>query len=297
MRGSKFIVSSLAAGFIGVTELAQTRPAESPRPPGESPTPPPQRERERSERGERGPRGGSQLTPEQAKAAWETQAKFVAKQLTLNAEQTALLTTAYLESRQRFGPALEQARREANERAARERAEGAGGDAPDARPAQSRRFLEIREELAKAERDKLQTALAKSLSSEQVTKALVPLGAFNPTWDSMVNLLSGFKLDERKTDQALAATQAYVVELAKAQAGDPAELASAFGSARRALIGAVTPLLDEEQLEQFQESIRPGRGAPGRGGERPQPPATRPEGRGNPGAGGTPDNPGRTGGG
>jgi hypothetical protein len=272
MQLCRLIVSSLAVGVIGLSALAQDPPTGPGAPPGRGGQVP------------GGPGGAAarpRLSPEKAKAAWEVEAKGVAKSLTLNDELTTKTVAAYSEARESQLAATEKLMREIadKERAARSAGEGdqGGGEGADtSREQRAARRAETQKqfaELNKAERDKLQAALAKFLSEEQTTKALATLGTFNPRWDAMVDAVIGFKLEEAKNTEALTAIQTFVEQVGKAGEMGPRG-GSPDPDARKQLTDTMKKLLSEEQFGQFQRIAggRPagarGEGAPegGRGG-------------------------------
>ena len=268
MQLCRLIVSSLAVGVIGLSALAQDPP-----PPG--PGAPPARGGQGPGPGNPG-RGRARLSPEKAKAAWEIEAKGVAKGLSLNDDLTSKTVAAYTEARESQSAAMEKLMRDIAEKGRSARggegdSGGAGGEGSrgDQRAEQQKAFADLN----KSEKDKLQTALAKFLNPEQTTKAVTTLGTFNSRWDAMVDAVVGFKLDEAKHTEALTAIQTFVEQAAKAGEMGPRG-GSPDPEARRQLTDTMKKLLNDEQFGQFQRIAggrapggpEGGRGGAGRGG-------------------------------
>lgn len=228
--------------------------------------------------------GGRQLSPEKAKAAWELQAKGVAGRLGLNEAQTKSLVSAYLAAREAVGTASEKIRQEAMQ---------AGQEGGMEAMRESMKKIEA---LSATERENLKKALAGSLSSEQVEKAMTSLGTFNRQWDRVVDVFGTFKLDASQQQTGLNAIEEYAVTLAAAQAqaqaamnqrraegGGPGEgggggagggggerdaIRTANQEGRQHLLTALQPLLNKEQVTKIEEAL-PGAGrGPGGGGRR-----------------------------
>lgn len=272
MRMFKVAFACLAVGLMCLPATAQEgQPPADPgaRPPGA--------------RGERGPGGmrGPMLTPEKAKAAWEVQAKHVAKGLTLSDDNAAKTVKAYVDARESHRAALEKARQEAMDKARSAAEEGKDNDA-DARDAARNAGAEMQKvitEALKAEQTKFEASIKKFLTADQATKVMASLGTFNPTWDNMADALIGFNLDSAKNDQALSTVETYVIAVGKVHDSDDREAArTATQEARKQLSDAMKGILSEEQFGKFQRTMVSGRG-PGRGG---------PGGRGGDGAPGAP---------
>src|SRR5207247_1442942 len=125
-----------------------------------------------------------------------------------------------VESRQSLDAADEKARKEAMDKA---RSDDAQGDAKGGGDARRSQFAEQRKKLAeirKAENDKLAANLAKFLSQDQVSKAIVPLAAYDPMNDRMVHVVAEFKLDDAKMYQSMQAIETHVVAMAKVRDSD-----------------------------------------------------------------------------
>ena len=226
---------------------------------------------------QRGPgmtRGG-QLAPEQAKAAWELQARHLSQNLGLNEEQTKNVVAAYVSSRDKHAESMRQLMEKMRE------GRGSPEEDPQVRRDEMQKAFE---DLNKADRAALQAELAKSMSAEQVEKAIVPLGSFNPNWDAMVNSVAGFKLEPAKNKQAMDAVQSYAGTIARAAVDtDPEARRTANQQARTKVSDEMKALLTEEQFGQFERTLSGPRGAAGRRGAEGAP-----GGRGGaaPGAGG-----------
>ena len=264
MQLCRLIVSSLAVGVIGLSALAQDPPPGPGAPPargGQVPGGP---------GGPGGPGARQRLSPEKLKAAWEVEAKGVAKSLTLNDELTTKTVAAYSEARESQGAAMEKLNRDFADKQRAARSGGEGDSPGGADASREQRAAQIAErqkqaaDLNKAEREKLQTALAKFMNPEQTTKALATLGTFNPRWDAMVDAVVGYKLDEAKSTEALTAIQTFVEQVGKAGEMGPRG-GSPDPDARKQLTDTMKKLLNEEQFGQFQR-LAGGR-APGARGE------------------------------
>jgi hypothetical protein len=223
-----------------------------------------------------GRQGGGQrremMSPEKAKAAWEVEATGVAKRLSLSDDQTKAVVKAYTDARESQKVASEKQRKEMMEKMKEGGAGGAG------------EMMKAMEESNKAERTKLETALtAAKLSSDQTSKAVASLGAFNMAWDAMADTLSGFNLEGAKKQDALNAVEDFVVAGSKARTASPEDREAqrtAMNDARTKLMDAMKKQLTDDQMKKFEGSVRGpgGRGGPGGGrGE------GRGEGQGGPG--------------
>lgn len=282
MNCVRLVLCGIALGSFSFGALAQNQ--QSGQQPGQ------QSERQPGQRapGEgRGPGmgfGGRQLSPEKAKAAWELQAKGVAGRLGLNEAQTKSLVSAYLTAREAQGTAAEKIRQEAMQAG-----QEGGMEA-------MRESMKKIEEVSTTQRENLKKALAGSLSSEQVEKAMASLGTFNRQWDRVVDVFGTFKLDAAQQQQGLNAIEDYAVTLAAAQAqaqaamnqrraegGGPGEGGGAGGGGagerngirtanqegRQQLLTALQPLLNKEQVTKIEEALPgAGRGPGGAGGGR-----------------------------
>lgn len=200
--------------------------------------------------------GGPRMAPEKQAAAWELEAKGVAHQLSLSAEETGKLVAAYQEARKSQGEAMTKLREESS---------GGGGFGG----------FEAFRELSDSERSKLETALKGFLSDEQVATAIVPLGTFNGEWDRMADALIGFALADDKLNSALKHVQVYVVANAKAREEaianmDFQSMRGASQELKGKLDGELASILSEEQLAKWTEATtrRGGRGGRGGGGGR-----------------------------
>lgn len=222
-----------------------------------------QRDAQPGERaGQPGERGGPrnlQLSPERAKAAWEVAATAVSKRLGLSEDQTKGVVKAYVAARESHNTASQKLRdqmrermRDADEGDMRERAE------------ETRKAMD---DLNTAERTKLAAALKDVVGAELSEKAVASLGLFAPNWDRMVDVIAGFKLEAGKQQDALNAVETFIVSQAKiARDAERDERMEAMRSGREKLIGALKPILSEEQMAQFEQSMGGGRGRGGEGG-------------------------------
>ncbi len=204
------------------------------------------------------PRRAAALTPEQAEAAWKLEATGVARRLGVEEAKTADVVKAYVEARKSHDAASEKLREE-------RRAGGGGGG-------RGAEFLTAMQDLAAAERAKLEKSLAAVLSADQASKAAASLGTFHRPWDQMVHIISGFGLDTQKQQQALNAIEEYVVAQTgmMSQRGPDADreaIAAASREARNQLSDELKGILTEEQFGQIQAAL--GAGARPRG-PRPQ---------------------------
>lgn len=300
MQWLRMLSSTLAVGAMCVPVLAQDapprrggdgappsreRPVRDPNAPREQPPPrdpnaPREQPPPRDPNAPRGPAAGSPrapLSPEQAKAVWELQAKQTAKTIGLNEDQTKHTVTVYVEARESYAKAMEELNRQIRDRG---RGAGDAGERdPDQRPgAGGGEMRRPMAELHKTERAKLEAALAKSLAPDHVTQSLVTLGTFNPVWDFMVNALQDFKLEPAKNDAAMSAVHTYIAALGKAMASEDREATRAANQeGAKQLRETMKGILDEEQFGKFERLI-PGAGrmaprgeGPARrpGGERP----------------------------
>lgn len=196
------------------------------------------------------------MSPERAKAAWEAEAKTLAKSLSLSDEQTKAVVKAYEEARKGY---------DADMLKLREKMRESGGGGPEAR--------EAMEEFNKSQRDKLSKSLTDAkLSKEQVDKAMAILGQFqfHRTWDGMTDTLLGFKLEAAKQDEAMKAVGEYVAAVGKAR-GNPGEeidreaMRTAQQEARKKLTDKLKTVLSEEQMRRMEAAM--GMGGRRGGGE------------------------------
>jgi hypothetical protein len=222
---------------------------------------------ERRGGGRQAPR--SQMTTEQSKAAWEIQAKSVASQLGVVDAQA--MTTVYVTARKSYRDAVGAARA-----AARKDPEVAGGgddggQGPVGRNGRNgrgrrgsdSRFAKVRD----AEREKLQSALEPYVQAENLKTAVSILGSFDRSYDGMTNTLLGFKLGDEKTMKAMASLNESVVARGKLAGMDRENRRDAMMDMRDDLMAGLSVVLDSEQMEALQQSMRRGGR---RGGQRPQ---------------------------
>lgn len=212
------------------------------------------------------------MSPEQAQAAWEAQAKSVAGQIGLDDAKTQAVVKAYVDARKSHEAAAAKTRDELTAKA-RERQKDGGKDqekGPGAGRNPGEAMNEVMDSMRKlndAERAKLKTALSTSLSADQVTKAMGPLGTFDRSWDGMTNALMGFKLDAAKQKDAMLAVQSYVIAGSKArESGKMDEVRETMRAERDTLMSKMKGILSEDQMKEFQASMARGGGQGGRGG-------------------------------
>lgn len=188
-------------------------------------------------------RGGPQLEPEQAEAAWTLAARGVAKDLRLDDEGTAQLVDAYTTAR-------------ASHRRSVELQYGAGD-------------FQVYREIAEEERAKLETALNDFLKTRNVGKAMASLGTLSGEWDSMLHTLAGFDLGDKKLFKALPLLTKYVIDFDKARSKAIADqdfqsIRGARAKLKAKLDSRLAKILSKEQLTTWNETTAPrGPGGPG----------------------------------
>ncbi|MGI9012742.1 MAG: hypothetical protein ACR2GY_00665 [Phycisphaerales bacterium] len=249
--------------------------------------------------GGRGGQGGAgfqrapQLTPEQAQAVWQLQAKGFATAAKLDDNQIAAVTELYSNARKKHGEAIEAAtqklrdemRQRSDEGGGRGRGgeggaggaggaggDGAGGGGRGGRGARGGFGGERFAELTTEHREKLARDLGNVLEGETLDNAVLLLGSFDRQWDNMVHTLAGFELGEEATLMALWSTQDYIGAVAQARSAtqdDPQAAREATNAARTKLLSEMEAALDEEQLAQFRRAMGGGRGGAGRAGGGP----------------------------
>ncbi len=185
-------------------------------------------------------RGGPQLTLEKAQAAWTLAARGVANELSLSKKVTSQLVDAYKAARESYQKAMEELR-------------GTGG-----------RGFEGFRELAGKERGKLETALKGFLSDKQAAEAIASLGTFNGEWDRMLDVIAGFKLNDKKLFPALALISTYVVDYSKAANTamanqDWQSIRTARETHKATLDSGLAGILSKEQLATWNEATAPRR--------------------------------------
>jgi len=270
MRLFHVFISSLAMGLSVMPALAQDKPGQD-KPSQEAPEGGPRPRRE----GQMPP----QLPLEKATAAWEVEAKNVARSLGLSADQTKQVVATYGDARKSHYDAAAKLRQDMADKMKEARE---SGKSPDEMREAMDDIQKQREQLVETQRTKLKTELSKTLTGDQLTNAMTPLGTFNPNWDTMVDAIIGFKLDEAKNNDSLSAIEKYVVVISKPRSvDDPQANRAANQEARKKLLDTVKPLLSDEQLGTFQRTLTGGGRGPG----------------GRPGGEGAPGNPGAPGGG
>ncbi len=184
-------------------------------------------------------RGGPQLDPEKAQAAWTLAARGVANDLKLSKQVTSKLIDAYKAARESYQKAMQGL-------------SGGGGG-----------FQGFRE-LAEKERGKLETALKGFLNDKQAAEAIASLGTFNGEWDRFLDVIAGFKLDDKKLFTALALVRTYVVDYDKARRSAMADqdwqsIRTARETHKAALDGGLSKILTPSQLITWNEATAPRR--------------------------------------
>ncbi len=179
-------------------------------------------------------RGGPQLDPEKAHAVWTLAARGVANEIGLSKQATSKLIDAY------------KAARESHQKAMQGLSGGSGG-------------REAFRELTGKEQGKLETALKGFLSDKQAAEALASLGTFDRGWDRMLDVLAGFKLDDKKLFTALALVRTYVVDYDKARRSamadqDRQSIRTAREKYKGILDGGMAGILSKEQLATWNEA-------------------------------------------
>jgi hypothetical protein len=195
---------------------------------------------------------GERMDEATAQAAWTTQAKAVAKELNLSAEDEKKITDAYIASRKSHREALSGLSRD-----------------------DMRSWFEASQKAAATERAALKTALSETLTDEQTARVLPVLGSYNQQWDRLVHTLAGYNLDADKHQQAMKLTAQYVIEVDAARdraiaAQDLQGMRASAQQAKQKLDDAMASVLSADQLAKWKEDTAPrgGGGAPGgrRGG-------------------------------
>lgn len=282
MRSMKLMATAALIGVIASPVLAQDRPVRPPQG-GERPAGQPAGARQQP------------LTPEEAKAAWESQAKALAAGQNLDDATTKKLVEVYQKSRQSHADAnakmretiREQIRERGGEgggrggqggggggaggggggRGGEGRGGGGGAGAPPGGGAPGGpmgEFQQALDNLNKAEREKLAADLKGVVEGKVYERALAAFGSFDPQWDNMANAVNKMKLAPETHLGVLWAVEEYVVSAAKARenASDRQATIQAVMQARQKMMDEVKELLNEEQFGQFQRAS----GGPGVGG-------------------------------
>lgn len=126
-------------------------------------------------------------------AAWEVQAKTVAKGIGISEEQTAKLVDAYRTARNRQTTA-------------------ANAVSGPAERTDEKKMMEVN----RIERAKFKTVLDGFLNTEQIDTVLLTLGSFFRRWDGMVEVLEAMDLADKPREETLKLTADYVAEWNKA---------------------------------------------------------------------------------
>ena len=183
-------------------------------------------------------RQGPQLEPEQAQAAWTLAARGVANELGLSKEATTKLMDAYKTARESYQKAMEELR-------------GTGGGG-----------FEGSQDLAVRERGKLETTLKGFLNDKQAAEAIASLGTFNGEWDRFLDVIAGFKLNDKNLFTALALVRTYVVDYDKARRSatasqDRASMRTARETHKAALDGGLSKIFTPSQLITWNQATAP----------------------------------------
>lgn len=255
MLNLKVLVCGLAVSSMSVAALAQSSTGGKDQPASKQPEG--QRGRGGAAGGPGGGMMGEQLSPEKAKAAWDLEATNVATRLKLTADQTKSLVTAYETARTSAQAANEKVRKEQMDKMR---------DAED-RQAARQDMMKAIEAVNKSEREKFTKAVTAAIPGDSGTKAAAALGVFNPQWDRMVDVVSGFKLDGTKQQNVLNTIEDHIATQAKNMAGganqDPQDRREAMQAAREKLTAALKKDLTDDQMKKFDEATAPGRGMGG----------------------------------
>ena len=202
--------------------------------------------------------GGPALSPEISAKCWDLEAKFVAADLGLSAEQAGKVAEVYKAARQGHQAAMQ--------------AKMTPGQRPD---------FGAMMEVNKAERAKLEAALKGLLTPEQAGQAIASLGSFNRRWDPMVATLDGMNLDEKTKSAAMKLVLGFVVESDKALQAmvAPKDFQVMRDTSRKLkenLDAEMAKALSAEQATKWQEATgfhggqnAPRRGAPPAPGAKP----------------------------
>lgn len=202
-------------------------------------------------------RGGPRLEVEDAQAAWDLQAKSVAKDIGLGKKQANKLSEAYAAARKNHQAAMQELR------------ESSGG---------GRGNFQAHRELSDEERGKLENALKGVAKDGQIEKVLASLGTFDRRWDRLTHTLAGFELESGTLQKAMSLTIAYVSGSYAArqealESGDREGMREIFREHQSELNDGMAKVLSEEDYTKWTEATqrrgrggRPGGGRPGGGG-------------------------------
>lgn len=187
--------------------------------------------------------------PEETAKAWDAQAAYVAKSLTLDEEKSKKLAEAYKTSRETVA------------KAGREQFLSGGG-------------LDGYRKLVVEDRTKLEAKLKEFLTPEQTTTAIASLGTYSMQWDSMTTSLNGLGLEDAAKTGAMQAIAGFIAESSKLrESGDRDTMLEKLRELRGKLDADLAKTLSAEQLEKLKDmqGFRAGRagreGGRRRGGE------------------------------
>jgi hypothetical protein len=222
------------------------------------------------------------LSVEEARAAWELQARHVASKLDLPDEKIDQLIDTYEDTKTRLAKVGMARAEKVHEDFATLRAKLAD---PRSLPEHltDRECEELREALSALMDEKIQAmaerravekerfgkAVATFLTKDQTEVVVSRLGSFNKQWDFMVHTIAGFDLGE-KLFTALETINVYAMEYAKVRETafgeseeDFLELSTKLTGIKLARDHALAELLSEDQLVAWKKAtaeMGPGRG-------------------------------------
>lgn len=184
-------------------------------------------------------RGGPELAPEKAEAAWKLQAECVAKELGLSKENAEGLVNAYKAARKTYQEGV------------RALFEEEGGD----RSSRYEAFRKLRDK----ERGKLEEALKGILKEKQVAQAMASLGTFDRRWDRYVDTLAGFELGDEKLSKALVLVNQSVADADKVMrealaSEDRESMREKRRELKEKLDTALAAVLSEDQQAKWSEA-------------------------------------------
>lgn len=164
------------------------------------------------------------LTPNQLHKIWQLEVKGLVHSSGLNGDQGRRITELYVDARQRLHESV---------RTASEQDDSGSG----------------MKRIVGEEREKLRAELSILLDNKQLKRAMNTLGAFNTSWDRMVNALMGFGLEKDAKYKALVHIEDYVAEASSLHAPDGrGRNQESIQRARSRLNDALSGLLDESQM-------------------------------------------------
>ncbi len=153
-----------------------------------------------------------------------------------------------------------------------------GPPGPPARPFGGGAWLERTQAVTAEHREALKAKLATILTGQQLERAMLTLGSFDPRFDQFVFALASFNLEPSAQDAAIDAVRDNVAMLAEVRKGgeggaeDRDVIRTAEREAAKQLEAVLKAVLTEEQMTRIQRMLQPGQGRVGGGGpegERP----------------------------